>query len=384
MQKRNYQPAQTLFFICLLSSFNLYAQVTGVAINDDNASADVSAVLDININTATTKKGLLIPRISTTQRNAITTPANSLLIFDNTTNWYEYNAGTGISPNWVPLLSSQTGWTTTGNSGTTAGTNFLGTTDNMALQLKVNNTTAGYIDNITATNNLYLGLSAGNYGVSAGARNLAVGYKALGANTSGNNNTALGFQALSANITGANNVAIGYNATSNNSNTVVIGAAAQANNSQATAIGNAAQADGANATAIGNGASTTQDNALILGNTSVNVGIGTSTPNTSVKLDVNGGFKLGANGTALTNVYKTSATVNIPAISLLNTSSVTFAVANAPLNATVIVNPRTALPAGMVVGSSYVSSANNVTIVFGALIALAIGVSRTFDVTVVY
>lgn len=373
-----------ILFLSLLFSPSLYAQVNGIAINDDNATADVSAILDINVNTATAKKGLLIPRITTTQRNAIASPSNSLIIFNNTTNWYEYNAGTAVSPNWVPLLSSQTGWTTSGNSGTTPASNFLGTADNAALQLKVNNITAGYIDNLTATNNLYLGLSAGNYGSSSGARNIAFGYKAMGANTSGNNNTALGFQALSANTAGSNNVVVGYNATSNNSNTVVIGAAAQANNSQATAIGNAAQADGSNATAMGNGATTTQDNAFILGNTNVNVGIGTSTPNTTVKLDVNGGFKLGANGTPLTNVYKTSVTINIPVISLLNTSSVTFAVANAPLNATVIVNPRTALPAGLVLGSSYVSSANNVTVVFGALIALAIGVSRTFDVTVIY
>ena len=380
MQTFNYQPKKYLFVLFIIFSNSLFAQVNGVAINDDNSSADVSAILDVNINAASAKKGLLIPRVTTTQRDAISLPATSLLIFNTTTNWFEYNEGTPASPKWVPLV----GWKITGNAGTTPGTNFIGTTDDAGFLFKINNSYAGYIDNSTTSNNLYLGLGAGNYGTTSGTKNIALGYNTLSTNTSGSNNTAIGYNALGSNTTASNNVAIGYNATTNNSNTVVIGASAQANNTQATAIGNATQADGSNSAAIGNGATTTQNNAFILGNSSVNVGIGTSTPNTSTKLDVNGGFKLGANGTALTNMYKTSVTVTIPVISLLNTSSVTFAVANAPLNSTVIVNPRTPLPAGIVVGTTYVSSANNVTIVFGALVALAFSTSRTFDVTVIY
>jgi hypothetical protein len=46
-----------------------------------------------------------------------------------------------LIPVFAPLLSTQV-WTTTGNAGTTPGTNFLGTTDNQALQLHVNNTAA--------------------------------------------------------------------------------------------------------------------------------------------------------------------------------------------------------------------------------------------------
>jgi hypothetical protein len=36
-------------------------------------------------------------------------------------------------------LSSSTGWSLTGNAGTTAGTNFIGTTDDVALEIKINN-----------------------------------------------------------------------------------------------------------------------------------------------------------------------------------------------------------------------------------------------------
>jgi hypothetical protein len=45
------------------------------------------------------------------------------------------------------FLTKTSGWNTLGNSGTTAGTNFIGTTDAQALFLKVNNRSAGYISN---------------------------------------------------------------------------------------------------------------------------------------------------------------------------------------------------------------------------------------------
>jgi hypothetical protein len=220
---------------------------------------------------------------------------------------------------------------------------------------------------------------------TTGGNNTAIGYQALSSNTTGTNNVGLGYTANITLNSASNTTVVGYNAVSNNSNSVALGANTQANNTQATAIGNSAQANGSNSAAIGNGATTSQNNAFILGNSSVNVGIGTSTPNTSAKLDVNGAFKLGANGTVLTNVYKTSVSVNLPFLILgLVTSPVTVAVSNAPLGATVIVNPQSALPSGLGVAYSYVSSANNVTIVFNALIGVSAGQSRTFDVTVIY
>lgn len=51
---------------------------------------DDSAMLDI----ASTTKGFLPPRMTTVQRDAITTPASGLLIFNNTTNQLNYYNGT--------------------------------------------------------------------------------------------------------------------------------------------------------------------------------------------------------------------------------------------------------------------------------------------------
>jgi hypothetical protein len=43
---------------------------------------------------------------------------------------------------WTHLASDKSSWSIAGNSGTVAGTNFLGTTDNEELSVKTNNTEA--------------------------------------------------------------------------------------------------------------------------------------------------------------------------------------------------------------------------------------------------
>ena len=76
-----------------------------VAINSDNSNPDPSAMLDVK----STDKGMLVPRMTTTQRTAISMPASGLLVFDSTTGsfWF-YNSGAwqeltgGGSEPWIP------------------------------------------------------------------------------------------------------------------------------------------------------------------------------------------------------------------------------------------------------------------------------------------
>lgn len=114
----------------LLIATPIFAQ--NVGINADGSTPDASAMLDIK----STTKGLLIPRMTSAQRTAIAAPAMGLLVYDTTLNlYYSYN-GTA----WVAFAQSDNAWSFTGNSGTVAATNFLGTTDAIDLVFRTNNT----------------------------------------------------------------------------------------------------------------------------------------------------------------------------------------------------------------------------------------------------
>jgi len=62
--------------IVLLFSMSIMSQ--NVGINTDGSTPDSSAILDIK----STDAGLLIPRMTTAQRLAISSPANSLVVYD--------------------------------------------------------------------------------------------------------------------------------------------------------------------------------------------------------------------------------------------------------------------------------------------------------------
>jgi hypothetical protein len=78
-----YQIMACLFILPQL----LHAQ--NVGINNDNTAPASSAMLDVK----STSKGILIPRMTTTQRTAILTPANGLMVYDITTStfWFYKN-----------------------------------------------------------------------------------------------------------------------------------------------------------------------------------------------------------------------------------------------------------------------------------------------------
>lgn len=91
------------------------------------------------------------------------------------------------------------------------------------------------------------------------------------------------------------------------------------------------------------------------------LGIGTNNP--SASLDVDGNFKLGSNGTVLSNIIKTSVTVTDNTnFDYTTTRTETVTVSGATTGATVIVNPRNALNNKLGIGYAYVSSSNTVKI----------------------
>src|SRR5215831_10596773 len=103
-----------LFLFACLQEICL-SQNVGIGTTAPNASAQ----LDIS----STTKGMLAPRVSTTQRTAIVTPANGLFVFDTDSSAFAYYNGSG----WVFIkgtANATNNWNLAGNTGNTA-TYFL-------------------------------------------------------------------------------------------------------------------------------------------------------------------------------------------------------------------------------------------------------------------
>ncbi len=152
------------------------------------------------------------------------------------------------------------GWGLTGNAGTVDGTNFIGTTDNIPLNFRMNNLKAGRI----ASSVTFFGLEAGNSN-TIGTNSTAVGASALKSQTGGLDNTAVGFKAMesfgtvsgrntavgsyalnnSSGLNPSDNTAVGFESLMFNraSSNTAVGAQALKNN--ATGTGNAAFGQGA-------------------------------------------------------------------------------------------------------------------------------------------
>ena len=203
----------SLFFFAALFSggFNnaLWGQTNNVGIG--TLAPAPSALLDIDASPSN-NKGMLVPRLTASQRLAIPSPSNSLLVFDTDSACFFYwNA---ITSNWKSLcntglagplgaagttgvtgVSGATGatggtgltgaigltgitgstgiagstgatgvdlgthWTINGNANTIAGTNFVGTTDAVDLAIFTNNTEQM---RITSSGNVGIGIATPN------------------------------------------------------------------------------------------------------------------------------------------------------------------------------------------------------------------------------
>ncbi|MVT11480.1 hypothetical protein [Chitinophaga tropicalis] len=232
---------------------------------------------------------------------------------------------------WIPKAeTSATNWLFTGNSNTTA-TSFLGTTVDQPMVLKYNNTelfrgtkgTGAYTDKTVA---LFNGASSYN------------GHPVV---IRANGNDVLAFQDESGTTKWHwNMLAGGLNFVETN----------------------------------------VMDYRLFLQNGG-HVGINTSTP--EAYLDVEGDVKLGTNGTVFNGLLRaTGVSVTATGITSTNPVTVTVAMANVTANASVIVNPRASLPAGVAIAFAR-TTAGNVIIKFINTTGTAASATGTYDITVI-
>src|SRR5215211_5667308 len=89
--------------LTLLLSLAVFTKLfsQNVGINSTGSAPDGSAMLDVS----STSKGFLMPRMTSGQRDVITSPATGLTIFNTTIVAYQVNTGTPASPVWSALGS---------------------------------------------------------------------------------------------------------------------------------------------------------------------------------------------------------------------------------------------------------------------------------------
>ena len=372
---------QVLIAAFSIASIQLFSQV-GIG----TSAPDASAVLEVQ----STQKGLLIPRMTSTDRDAIASPATGLMIFNTTTGTFEfysgstwtafqsaYSAGTGLSISAGTISVDNTvvtsnysgnveigGVLSAGGSGhasavlsassTTKG--FLPPRMSATDRAGISNATAGlivyqtdelkglyvfdgtnwlhhsewYTNSATTPSVFSLSKPANLHATDADA-NIGIGSGSLASITTGDNNVALGVNALNDISTSGNSTAIGYGALSLSTGT--------GNTSIGYASG-AANVTGYNNTFVGNQANASSSNiynATAIGNgaevtatNTIQLGNGSVTNvNTAGGLTTGGSVGIGTttpNSKAILDISSTTKGVLIPQM----TTSQRDAISSAP------------------------------------------------------
>lgn len=155
-----------VLFLLFISTIN-YAQV-GIG----TTNPDGSSILDIEA----TDKGILIPRLTTAEINAILNPANALMVYNIDLSEFQFNNGTSSVPDWCKVSNPSS--VKYSNIDTTSNINNNGAYANVPIfgNLEWNDDTTLY----TLTGNTLTINAAGRYRVTV---NIAYRVPTIGGNT---------------------------------------------------------------------------------------------------------------------------------------------------------------------------------------------------------
>lgn len=192
-----------------------------------NLSLDTAKIADLAVTTAKIDNLAVtdakISAVDGSKINAATvTNAKLDTMADQTV---KANVSGGVTtPSDVPISTILSGkvWGLQGNSGTSPGTDFVGTTDAQDLVFKTNSVESGRIN--IASGNTSFGVNSLQNSFVNGP-NTAIGYNSQPATTAGKGNTSVGKDSLLNNSIGLSNTAVGQSAgdtiTTGNNNTLI-------------------------------------------------------------------------------------------------------------------------------------------------------------------
>lgn len=318
---------KTLFLLVtvLFTSNLLFGQSENVGVN--TTTPDNSAALHVTY--ITTPKGILIPRMTTTQRGTIPTPANGLLIYNTTTNRFEvYDLA---ATTWRGLLM----------------------TGALTPNKLVNTNVSGDLQTFDFTGDVAVtGLGVSTVKGLQG-RNLANTAPSDGQVIKWNN--AL-LQWEPATIAGAagNTLNAAYN-----QGGFGVGREIKVDYGAVKLNGSNAADETLEIANTGNGG------AVYVNNTGTgNTLLVESNGDTTLTVQTDGKVKIGKTGTGLVNIIRATINTDLPNIPIGQATVVFFSMADAEVGSSVVVSPGGSLTDDVLIASARVSSAGNVEVRF--------------------
>ncbi len=234
--------------ILMLIAITSYGQNVGIG----TINPDESAMLEVR----STTKGILIPRMTTAQRIAITNPATGLLVFDENTNSFWFYNGTS----WLNLSDPDKG-VFENASGVVRNTGDHGSDDFVfgSESLTGTNDTMFFFDKSKAA--FRTGKISGNAWQpdSLGKYSFAAGFKPK---AKGENSIAMGYNAQALDDS---SISIGDNSESNEVGSIAIGISTKSKKQGAISIGNQTQSLDTNAVTIGYKSEASNNSAVAIG-----------------------------------------------------------------------------------------------------------------------